>query len=295
MQHLVESKRLSSSIKVIPEIPFNIPNLKSTEGAPGPTVIPRDETTSLRTHILFYLSAKLHGGVGASGAAAWRGQTAHPPLGIGVGVGDATGGWRPGFIALDVVRIALRLVRSLSAATAAPAPQPLARYPALCAARNPVPPVRRPASSPPTDATRGSTNRPNTTAAAGALKCRPSSFMRRASTQPTDGCCGRPKVRTSRKSRGKFARVRRRGRKRRKKRARGETGGARRARIHGDPRGIQGVATTTSYGTRTCGRRIVLRDDPPGEHVRGPFSDGKCARIPFSTMCSCLRFGIVLR
>jgi len=54
------------------------------------------------------------------------GDRQHPPLDIGVGVGDATGGWRPGFIAPDVVRIALRLVRLLPAATAAPAPQPLA-------------------------------------------------------------------------------------------------------------------------------------------------------------------------
>lgn len=81
----------------------------------------------------------------------------------------------------------------------------------------PSPSARSPPSS--TRRRQGSANRPNTTAAAGALKCRPSSFMRRvSSTRPTDGCCGRPEVRVSRKSRVIFARVR--GRRRRKKRER---------------------------------------------------------------------------
>lgn len=130
-----------------------------------------------------------------------RGNRQQPPLGIGVGVGDATGGLAPRHRRPRSERAPVSLLGVHATAPpeqSSPTPRPGVRHP---------PPTRR---------RRGSANRPNTTAAAGALKCRPSSFMRRvSSTRPTDGCCGRPEVRVSRKSRVIFARIR--GRRRRKK------------------------------------------------------------------------------
>lgn len=198
-----------------------------------PTIIPSDEQHhSVRISYFIYL--RNYTGVGASRAAEWRGQTAPPTRHRrrrrrrDWGLAPQLHRSRRRSDRAPVSSLAVRCDGSTGFST----PR---RCPAPCAARNPVPPARRPARFPPSDATRGSTNRPNTTAAAGALKCRPSSFMRRASTQPTDGCCGRPKVRTSRKSRGKFARVRRRGRKRKKEKS-SRRPKARVARIHEDPR-----------------------------------------------------------
>lgn len=183
-----------------------------------------------------------------------------PHSAVGVGVGDATGGWRPGFVALDVVRIALRLVCSLSARRQHRLFAPL---PVSCSLRRtqPQPPGPPPRASSILEATRGSTNRSNTTAAAGALKCRPSSFMRRVPTQPTDGCRGRSKVRASRKNRCKFTRVRRRGGRRRKKTrgSRAEEGRRREPepvrRIHEDsPRGSTRRKACQGVATRVCVR-----------------------------------------
>lgn len=208
------------------------------------------------------------------------GDRQQPPLSISVGVGDATGGWRPGFIVLDVVRIALRLVCSLSVRRQHRLFNPL---PVSCSLRRtqPQPPGPPPRKFATLEATRGSTNRPNTTAAAGALKCRPSSFMRRVSTQPTDGC-RRSEVRGSRKTRRKFPWVRRRGRRRRKKargpRAEGEPGAVR--RIHEDPRGstkrkvCQGVTATSCV--RTFGGKSYLLI---------PLRDRECARASRSPRC----------
>ena len=130
------------------------------------------------------------------------------------------------------------------------------------------------------EATRGSTNRPNTTAAAGALKCRPFSFMRRVSTQRTDGCRGRSELRALRKNRGRFARARRRRKKARGPRAESEPGAVR--GIHEDPR--ESTRRETCQSVASCMRTFRIE----------VFSyccaiDRKCACEPFSTMCSYLR------
>lgn len=189
---------------------------------------------------------------------------------------------RPSSVVLGVGRIALRLVRSLVRATAPPAPQPFegrgclapcAPYTQPYIAPSPFlsqlsarrsPRVRQRRLAP---RLRGFTNRANTTAAAGALKCRPSSFMRRVSTQPTDGCRGRPDLRASwkrgRGRRRRFARVRarERGRRRRKRarlrrRPRAEDRESRaRARARG-PRG--GGSTTRKRRRAKCRARIFV-------------------------------------
>lgn len=142
---------------------------------------------------------------------------------------------------------------------------------------------------------RGSTNRPNTTAAAGALKCRPSSFMRRCvSTQPIDGCRGRQDVRASRERRrgrrGRFARLARRRRKRKKTRrgCRIESGHAReRARARADhhedpPRGRERKDRRGRVHPR------YASDIRGCRALRPPFcpATGKCARVCSTAVCS---------
>lgn len=129
----------------------------------------------------------------------------------------------------------------------------------------------------------------HTTAAAGALKCRPSSFMRRVSTQPTDGCRGRTEVRASRKNGGKFALPRRRGRRRRKKArgppgARGEPGAVR--RIHEDPRGSTRGRACRDVATTSCMRTFAGTGKSSSGTVARPSDRKECE--PFSTMCSYL-------
>lgn len=140
------------------------------------------------------------------------------------------------------------------------------------------------------------------TAAAGALKCRPCSFMRRASSLgPTDGCRGRPKVRVPWSwSRRKFARIRLRSKKRRKKEHGLQVASNGESRDHEEE--DEDAPSERDGGPSWTDRRrrrlpVPSRDRPQGSRSKSSlFSGGKCARISRSaTMCSCLRSRMVLR
>jgi len=231
------------------------------------------------------------------------------------------GGRRPGSVVLGVVRIALRLVRSLVRATAPPAPQPLGsrRYPAPCATLHrassrrppfcpdivgPLHPARSPAT------TRAATARIHESAEhnrGGGRAQMPAVLVYETRLDAADWRLPRPAVRTSvveDETRSETARAGTRQKTAEKKRV-GCVGGRERwigsrARAdheaedppRGQERGREGRAGTLVDGSETscsCVRRCLRRYAP----TTVPSNDGKVrASSRLSAMCFCLRFSL---